>query len=136
MSNLTTSGDGGPSESTSTSTTHLYEFMNDHRERILAECHAELLQHEPSTETLESLREFYDEMLRAIRRESGVPESYSPLPLHSETAARLGSAQQLAGFSPAKVLAIFGAISQWVAGLASCSISPSPPTSTSFSTSA
>jgi len=93
---------------------HLHEFMNDYREKILAECYAELLKDEPSAETLESVREFYDEILRAMRRDSGVPESYSPLPQHSETAARLGSAQHRAGVPPAKVLAVFGAISQSV----------------------
>jgi signal transduction histidine kinase len=58
---------------------------------------------------------FFDELLRALRRDSGVPDSYSSLPGKSEVAARLGAYQQRAGIEVGKVTAVFAAISQALA---------------------
>lgn len=93
----------------------LHEFMGVHREEILANCQLELSKQEHGPETLEYLRDFYDEMLRAIRRDSGIPDSHSPLPHGSDSAARLGVEHQRAGLAAARVPLIFGAISQAVA---------------------
>lgn len=88
----------------------LHEFMSVHRQEILAQAEQEL--DENAAEVVDYLREFFDEMLRALRRDSGVRDSYSPLPGSSETAARLGVARQQAGATAARVPAIFAAISQ------------------------
>jgi signal transduction histidine kinase len=93
----------------------LHEFMNQHREEILAACGEELEREEHGPDAHQEVREFYDEMLRAIRRDSGIPDSYSPLPGGSDTAARLGVEHYRAGIPIAKVPAIYGAISQAVA---------------------
>jgi signal transduction histidine kinase len=93
----------------------LHEFMSDHREEILAACCDELQGEVRSPEVCGYINQFFDEILRAMRRDSGIPESYSPLPGKSETAARLGVDHQRAGVPLAKVPAVFGAISQAVA---------------------
>jgi signal transduction histidine kinase len=92
----------------------LHEFLSSHRDEILTHAQQELNLGHDGADVLDYLREFYDEMLRAVRRDSGVRDSYSPLPGSSETAARLGVAGQRAGVPAARVPAIFGAISQAV----------------------
>jgi len=92
---------------------HLHEFMTAHRREILETCH-QILDPEPSG--LDDFAcHFFDELLRALRRDSGVPDSYSPLPGKSEVAARLGAYQQRAGIEVGKLTAVFAAISQAVA---------------------
>jgi signal transduction histidine kinase len=93
----------------------LHEFMHDHRDEVLAACGAELQNAEASAGVLDMVKDFYDEMIRAMRRDSGIPESFSPLPQGSEVAARLGRERQRAGVALTKVAAVFGAISQAVA---------------------
>lgn len=93
----------------------LHEFMNEHREEILTACDLELINAGSAPEVRGYVAQFFDEMLGAMKRDSGVPESYSPLPGSSETAARLGADQQRAGIPVTKVAAAFSAISQAVA---------------------
>src|SRR4051794_16946250 len=90
----------------------LHEFMSARRNEILAHAQDEL-DHDDS-DVLDYLHEFYDEVVRAMRRDSGVRDSVSPLPGGSEIAARFGAARQRAGVPAAKVPAIFAAISQAV----------------------
>lgn len=90
----------------------LHEFMSARRDEVLA--HAEQELDLDGSDVLDYLREFYDETLRAMRRDAGFRDSYSPLPEGSETAARLGVARQRAGVNAAQVPAIFAAISQAV----------------------
>lgn len=92
---------------------HLHEFMSAHRDEILAACHEELAGE--AVELHGYLSQFLDEMLRAMQRDSGVPDSYPPLPGASETAARLGADRQRAGVSVTRVAAVYSAISQAVA---------------------
>lgn len=91
----------------------LHEFMTAHRREILETCHQIL---DPELNGLDDFAcHFFDELLRALRRDSGVPHSYSPLPGKSEVAARLGAYQQRAGIEVGKVTSVFAAISQAVA---------------------
>lgn len=91
----------------------LHEFMTSHRREILETCHRALESDADGVDDF--VCHFFDEMVRAMRRDSGVPESYSPLPGRSDTAARLGAYQQRAGIPVTKVTAVFAAISQAVA---------------------
>jgi signal transduction histidine kinase len=93
----------------------LHEFMNSHRDEILTACDIELEHSEHAPQVRRYIAQFFDEMLRALRRDSGIPESYSPLPGESDTAARLGADHQRAGVPVTKVAAVFSAISQAVA---------------------
>jgi signal transduction histidine kinase len=89
----------------------LHEFMTSHRSEILEVCNAQLAPEErdpPGT----YLEEFFDELLRAVRRDAGVRESWSPLPGSSHAAARFGADRQRAGLPVTKVLVFFAAISQ------------------------
>jgi len=90
---------------------HLHEFMTTHRSEILEACHFEL-RAEPDDRLAGYVADFYDETLRAIRRDSGMRESSSPLPGSSATAARFGAARQSAGLPITQVPIIFAAISQ------------------------
>jgi signal transduction histidine kinase len=89
----------------------LHEFMTAHRSEILEACHFEL-RAEPDDRLAGYVADFFDETLRAIRRDSGVAESSSPLPGSSATAARFGAARQRAGMPITQVPIIFSAISQ------------------------
>ncbi|HEX3777842.1 MAG TPA: HAMP domain-containing sensor histidine kinase [Polyangiaceae bacterium] len=93
----------------------LHEFMSEHREEILFACEKELLESSADrseSEVSEFAEQFFDETLRALRRDSGVPGSPSPLPGKSETAARFGADRQRAGVPVMHVPRIFAAISQ------------------------
>lgn len=91
----------------------LHEFMSSRRSEILEACHAQLSpdEHVPRAPYVE---EFFDEMLRAVRREAGIRDSWSPLPESSDTAARFGADRQRAGLPVTKVPGLFAAISQAV----------------------
>jgi signal transduction histidine kinase len=89
----------------------LHEFMACHREEILEVCRARLHNADADHSIEQDVALFFDEVLRAIRRDSGHPATFSPLPGHSETAARLGAEQQRAGLEVTRIPAIFGAIS-------------------------
>ena len=95
----------------------LHEFMSGHRDEILSACELELRQrHAAKSDGLDDqIALFFDEMLRAIQRDQGVPESFSPLPAGSATAARIGEERQRAGISVNQVPVVFAAISQAVA---------------------
>src|SRR5882724_12523475 len=89
----------------------LHEFMTTHRGEILEACHFEL-RAEPDERVAGYVADFYDETLRALRRDSGIAESTSPLPGSSTAAARFGAARQRAGVPITQVPTIFAAISQ------------------------
>jgi signal transduction histidine kinase len=93
----------------------LHEFMSDHREEILQAIQDELTPGSGPDVLDEKVCRFFDEMVAAIRRDSGLHESVSPLPGYSDTAAQLGAERQRAGVSVLKVPAAFAAISQAVA---------------------
>jgi K+-sensing histidine kinase KdpD len=94
----------------------LHEFMNEHRDEILAACQLELRElHAQKTDGLDDqIAQFYDEMLHAVQRDQGLRESYSPLPAESATAARIGEDRQRAGIPVTQVPVVFAAISQAV----------------------
>ena len=89
----------------------LHEFMTTHRGEVLDACHFEL-RAEPDDRLADYVADFYDETLRAIRRDSGITASTSPLPGSSAAAARFGAARQRAGLPITQVPIIFSAISQ------------------------
>jgi len=93
----------------------LHEFMNQHRDEILDACYDALESQEHGDETSEHLQRFFDELLHAMQRDSGIPEARSPLPDSSDTAARIGLEYQRAGLPAARVPLLFGAISQALA---------------------
>ena len=85
--------------------------MTGHRDEILAECLRGLDQ--TDAENLGAyVADFYDETLRALRRDCGIRESTSPLPDASDAAARFGADRQRAGLPVTRVPVIFAAISQ------------------------
>ncbi|HKO52998.1 MAG TPA: HAMP domain-containing sensor histidine kinase, partial [Polyangiaceae bacterium] len=86
--------------------------MSRCRHEILAACYAELGEAERNERFANYVDEFFDEMLRAIRRDSGIPDSPSSLPDSSETAARFGADSQRAGLPVTEIPVIFAAISQ------------------------
>jgi len=90
----------------------LHEFMSDHREEILAACYAELPDTDRSTSLSHYLEDFFDEVTRAVKRDSGVRDSTSPLPKTSDTAARFGVERQRAGLPVTRLPALYSAISQ------------------------
>lgn len=87
--------------------------MSAHREEILADC-ALQLQPTNAEDEPDFVAHFFDETLRAIRRDSGVPESRSPLPGESQATVRFAAERQRAGTSVTRMPAIFTAISQAV----------------------
>lgn len=90
----------------------LHELMGTHRDEILAVCRSHLHDHVLASADLDAdIETFYDEVLQALRNHYGFEKRYSPLPGHSEAAARLGQRPQRAGLDPAKVPLIFGALS-------------------------
>ncbi len=89
----------------------LHEFMTARRDEILEACAAELP--ETAHEALSHyVTAFFDETLRALRRDAGLRESQSPLPQGSETAARFGVDRQRAGVPVTHVPRLFSAISR------------------------
>src|SRR4051812_34744189 len=92
----------------------LHEFMTAHRAEILSDCHASLDEAQEGASLSVYIADFFDETLRALRRDSGVPESRSPLPGTSDTAARFGQDRQRAGAPITKVPVMFAALSQAV----------------------
>ena len=89
----------------------LHEFMSARRDEILQACRDEL--QEPGNEVLpQYVADFFDEMLRALRRDSGIRESESPLPQGSDAAARFGADRQRMGLPVTHVPRLFSAISQ------------------------
>jgi hypothetical protein len=90
----------------------LYEFMTAHREEILSAGHFELKDVDNSEALVPYIADFFDEIVRALRRDSGIQESISPLPGGSDTAARFGEARQRAGLPITQVPQLFAAISQ------------------------
>jgi signal transduction histidine kinase len=92
----------------------LHQFMSDHRHEILRVCQQEM--RERQVENAEALdphvAQFFDEMLRAIRRDQGMRESRSPLPAGSATAAQIGEERQQAGITVSHVPVVFATISQ------------------------
>ncbi|HEX3850701.1 MAG TPA: HAMP domain-containing sensor histidine kinase [Polyangiaceae bacterium] len=90
----------------------LHEFMGDYRGEILDACHADLDVIECGAQLAPYAEDFFDEMLRAVRRDSGVRESVSPLPGASEVAARFGVDRQRAGVPVTRVPVIFSVLSQ------------------------
>jgi len=92
----------------------LHEFMTTCRTEILRACQTELGESGRDPELTSYVEQFFDEMLRAVRRDSGIRESWSPLPESSETAARFGADRQRAGVPVTKVPTLFAAISQSV----------------------
>lgn len=93
----------------------LHEFMSARRDEILATCQAELAGAQGREELKRYVEEFFDETLRAVRRDSGIRDSSSPLPEGSETAARFGAERQRAGLAVTDVPVLFSAISQALA---------------------
>lgn len=90
----------------------LHEFMTTHRQEILAACHAELQRAENSDALIPYAAQFFDEILRALRRDAGIRDSESPLPYGSDTAARFGEDRQRSGLPIMEVPILFSAISQ------------------------
>ena len=92
---------------------HLHDFLADYRESILAEC-SRLLESTPdspaATGLTPELTIFYDEIVRAMKREAGQAET-SPLPGGSEAAARHGGERQQEGFDVTRLAKDFGVIS-------------------------
>jgi len=89
----------------------LHEFMTSCRSEILEACRTQLSreEHDPPGSYVE---EFFDELLRAVRRDAGIRESWSPLPESSDSAARFGADGQRAGMPVTRVPSLFAAISQ------------------------
>jgi signal transduction histidine kinase len=90
----------------------LHEFMTKYREEILIASHLELKNVEISEALIPYLADFFDEILSALQRDSGIRDSVSPLPQSSDTAARFGAARQRAGLPITQVPQLFAAISQ------------------------
>lgn len=90
----------------------LHEFMSAHRDEILSACAVEVRGAMSSEQAEPFVENFYDEVLRAVRRDSGMRDSRSPLPGSSDTAARFGAERQRAGMAVTEVPMIFAAISQ------------------------
>jgi hypothetical protein len=90
----------------------LHEFMSSRRHEILAACRDELQEVESSDLLTHYIEDFFDETLRALRRDAGIRESQSPLPFGSETAARFGADRQRAGVPVTHIPVLFAAISQ------------------------
>ncbi len=88
----------------------LHEFMRARRSEILELCH-ELLADADGDELGAYAGDFFDEIVRALRRDSGMRDS-SPLPESSDAAARLGTERQRAGMAITQLPRIFSAISQ------------------------
>lgn len=86
--------------------------MTECRPEIIHACQAELAAKEDGDALAPYLLEFFDETLRALRRDCGIRESQSPLPITSDAAARLGVSQQRAGLPVTKVPVMFSALSQ------------------------
>jgi signal transduction histidine kinase len=90
----------------------LHQFMTERRDQILDACSVELNQAKGEPLLAEYVEPFFDETLRAMRRDAGVRESESPLPGASDTAARFGADRQRAGLPVTDVPLLFKAISQ------------------------
>jgi signal transduction histidine kinase len=90
----------------------LHEFMSERRDEILASCYAELRNTDQGMSLEHYVEDFFDEMTRAVQRDSGVRESTSPLPQTSAAAARFGVERQRAGLPVTRLPALFSAISQ------------------------
>src|SRR5436190_18527013 len=90
----------------------LHEFMSDHREEILDTCHDELLATDQGDSVADYVEHFFNEMIRAVRRDSGIRESTSPLPQSSATAAQFGVDRQRGGLPVTRLPALYAAISQ------------------------
>ncbi|HEX3850724.1 MAG TPA: HAMP domain-containing sensor histidine kinase [Polyangiaceae bacterium] len=90
----------------------LHEFMTAHRSEILEACGFELRNSQRSESLGGHAADFYDETLRAIRRDSGFRDSSSPLPASSDAAARFGAERENAGVPITQVPVVFAAISQ------------------------
>lgn len=88
--------------------------MTARRDEILASAEAMLVEMGDADGALEFMAEFFDDTVRAIRRDCGVPESLSPLPTESAAAARFGVERQSAGVPVTRIPSIFTAISQAV----------------------
>ncbi|MEP7049356.1 MAG: HAMP domain-containing sensor histidine kinase [Pseudomonadota bacterium] len=93
----------------------LHEFMTAHRREILEACHSELQRAEHSEPLVQYAADFFDETVRALRRDAGMLESESPLPQSSEAAARFGEERQRAGLPITQVPILFAAFSQALA---------------------
>ena len=91
---------------------HLHEFMSHHRDEILDAAYAELVDMDHGIGLAHYADQFLDEMTSAVKRDSGVPDSTSPLPASSEAAARFGEDRQRAGLPVTRVPVLFAAISQ------------------------
>ncbi len=91
----------------------LHQFMSDHRDEILEACYRELGD-QGAEGGADYVDGFFDEMTRAVKRDSGVRESTSPLPQTSEAAARFGADRQRAGVPVTRLPGLFAAVSQAV----------------------
>lgn len=88
----------------------LHDLIGEHRAQILDLCRRELATLHPArpAETLMPLlREFVDEVRRALAADAGAPET-SPLPGRSEAAARLGEERFRSGDEPMDLVNYYG----------------------------
>ncbi|HET7544710.1 MAG TPA: HAMP domain-containing sensor histidine kinase [Polyangiaceae bacterium] len=86
--------------------------MSKHRDEILDTCYAELLDTDQGIALAHYVEDFFDEMTRAVKRDSGIRDSTSSLPQTSDTAARFGVERQRAGLPVTRLPALYSAISQ------------------------
>jgi signal transduction histidine kinase len=89
----------------------LHVFMSSHRDELLESCQSRLRASVTQSQTLnDDVRAFFDEVYRAMKRDSGCTQSQSPLPGKSAIAARIGLQPRSLGIEPGKVPAIFAVI--------------------------
>lgn len=98
----------------------LHQFLTEHRDEIVALCERKLLSmypDKPSEELLDQIPNFLDEIIKAQRREVGLPE-YTPLPRHSEHARHLGHQRFARGYPISQLALDLGVVSDSVGDIA------------------
>ncbi len=98
----------------------LHEFLSLYRNDIVGRCEAHYQLRNPSRprdELLNTIPEFVDEIIKAERREAGIPER-SSLPGDTEEARKLGEHRFRRGFKICDVVSDYGTICQVIGEIA------------------
>ncbi|CAN5791542.1 hypothetical protein BH11MYX3_BH11MYX3_08170 [soil metagenome] len=98
----------------------LHEFLSQHRDEIISRCERSYQRRDPSRpeeELLTTIPVFVDEIIKAERREAGIPE-HSSLPGDTEGARELGEHRFRRGFKIRDVVTDYGTISQVIGDIA------------------
>jgi signal transduction histidine kinase len=98
----------------------LHEFLSRHRDEIIERCEASFRRRDPERpreDLLVTIPRFVDEIIKAERREAGIPE-HSTLPGETEEARVHGENRFHRGYKIRDVVMDYGTISQTIGDLA------------------